>query len=51
MCTLPQVMTYKQAEEHKENPFDVTKTWSHKDFPLIEVRPQTSYYSHPQHLF
>lgn len=32
-----QVMTEAQADNYKENPFDVTKVWSHKDFPLIEV--------------
>ena len=32
-----QVMTEKQAEEYAWNPFDLTKTWSHKDFPLIDV--------------
>ncbi|GHV11351.1 catalase [Fibrobacterales bacterium] len=32
-----QVMTEEQANKHKENPFDITKTWSHKEFPLIEV--------------
>ena len=32
-----QVMTEEQAALYKENPFDITKTWSHKDFPLIEV--------------
>jgi len=32
-----QIMTEEQAEHYKENPFDITKTWSHKDFPLIEV--------------
>ena len=32
-----QVMTEAQAEAHYENPFDVTKTWSQKEFPLIEV--------------
>ncbi|MDR1816048.1 MAG: catalase [Clostridiales Family XIII bacterium] len=32
-----QVMTVEQANNYKENPFDITKTWSHKDFPLIEV--------------
>ncbi len=30
-----QVMTEAQAKKHKENPFDLTKVWSHKDFPLI----------------
>jgi len=32
-----QVMTYKEAEEHKFNPFDLTKVWSQKDFPLLPV--------------
>ena len=32
-----QIMTEEQANHYKENPFDITKTWSHKDFPLIEV--------------
>lgn len=32
-----QVMTEAQAATHSENPFDVTKTWSQKQFPLIEV--------------
>ena len=32
-----QIMTEEQAQNYKENPFDITKTWSHKEFPLIEV--------------
>ncbi|CAG2173108.1 unnamed protein product [Oppiella nova] len=32
-----QIMTYDQAREFKFNPFDLTKVWPHKDFPLIEV--------------
>ncbi|RYE24465.1 MAG: catalase [Sphingobacteriales bacterium] len=32
-----QVMTEEQAKTYKWNPFDLTKVWSHKDFPLIEV--------------
>ncbi|TLX55140.1 catalase [Stutzerimonas nosocomialis] len=32
-----QVMSEAQANAHRENPFDVTKTWSQKEFPLIEV--------------
>ena len=32
-----QVMTEEQADTYRENPFDITKVWSHKDFPLIEV--------------
>ncbi|MNR85356.1 Catalase [compost metagenome] len=32
-----QVMTDAQAQAFPWNPFDVTKTWPHADFPLIEV--------------
>jgi catalase len=32
-----QVMTDERQKNHKYNPFDVTKVWSHKDFPLIDV--------------
>ena len=32
-----QVMTDEQARNHRENPFDITKVWSHKEYPLIEV--------------
>ena len=32
-----QIMTEKQAKRHKDNPFDITKVWSHKAYPLIEV--------------
>ena len=32
-----QIMTEEQAAKYKENPFDITKVWSHKEFPLIEV--------------
>ncbi|MDR0882217.1 MAG: catalase, partial [Candidatus Adiutrix sp.] len=32
-----QVMTEEQAAKHPENPFDITKIWRHKDYPLIEV--------------
>ena len=35
MCI--QVMTEEQAKAHPFNPFDVTKTWSQKEYPLIEV--------------
>lgn len=31
-----QVMTQKEAEEFRWNPFDLTKVWPHADFPLIE---------------
>ncbi|AXM96685.1 catalase [Pseudomonas plecoglossicida] len=32
-----QVMSEAEAGSRSENPFDVTKTWSQKDYPLIEV--------------
>ncbi|MEG0035340.1 MAG: catalase, partial [Oscillospiraceae bacterium] len=32
-----QIMTEEQAKSHYENPFDITKIWRHKEFPLIEV--------------
>ncbi|TXG96235.1 MAG: catalase [Nevskiaceae bacterium] len=32
-----QVMTEDQAKHHKHNPFDLTKVWPKKDYPLIEV--------------
>lgn len=30
-----QIMTPEQAEKYEFDPFDVTKVWYHKDFPLI----------------
>lgn len=32
-----QVMTDEQAKEFRFNPFDLTKIWPHKEFPLIDV--------------
>ena len=32
-----QVMSLKQAKEFKWNPFDLTKVWPHKEYPLIDV--------------
>lgn len=32
-----QVMSEAEAANRHENPFDVTKTWSQKEYPLIEV--------------
>lgn len=32
-----QVMPYEDAKTYKWDSFDVTKTWSHKDYPLIEL--------------
>nr|QQL94339.1 catalase [Prodiamesa olivacea] len=36
-----QVMTFEEAEKFKYNPFDVTKVWSQKEFPLIPVGKMT----------
>jgi len=32
-----QVMTFKEAAANQFNPFDITKVWSHADYPLIPV--------------
>jgi len=32
-----QVMPYDEARDYRFNPFDLTKVWSQKDYPLIEV--------------
>lgn len=32
-----QVMTNEQAKTFKHNPFDLTKVWPHKEYPLIDV--------------
>lgn len=32
-----QIMTESEAETYHINPFDLTKVWPHKDFPLIDV--------------
>lgn len=32
-----QIMPEAEAENYKVNPFDLTKTWSQKDYPLIPV--------------
>ncbi len=32
-----QVMPYDEAKNYRFNPFDLTKTWSKKDYPRIEV--------------
>jgi len=36
-----QVMPYAEAATYRFNPFDLTKTWSHKDYPLIPVGVMT----------
>lgn len=32
-----QVMPYEEAKTYRFNPFDLTKTWAHADYPLIKV--------------
>lgn len=32
-----QIMTGEEAASYKYNPFDLTKVWSHKDFPLRDL--------------
>ncbi|HET6536483.1 MAG TPA: catalase [Sphingopyxis sp.] len=36
-----QIMPYAEAKTYRFNPFDLTKTWSHKDYPLIPVGKMT----------
>ncbi len=36
-----QIMPYAEAKSYRFNPFDLTKTWSHKDYPLIHVGRMT----------
>lgn len=32
-----QIMPFNDAENYRWNPFDLTKTWSQKDYPLVDV--------------
>ncbi|MGP7961406.1 catalase [Sanguibacter sp. A247] len=32
-----QVMPYEEGKTYRFNPFDITKTWAHADYPLIKV--------------
>ena len=36
-----QIMTNEQAKECSFNPFDLTKVWPHKDYPMIKVGVMT----------
>ncbi len=36
-----QVMPYAEAKGYRFNSFDLTKTWSHRDYPLIKVGTMT----------
>ncbi|XP_045561643.1 catalase isoform X1 [Salmo salar] len=51
-----QIMTFDQAEKFQWNPFDLTKVWSHKEYPLILVgrlvlnRNPTNYFAEIEQL-
>jgi catalase len=36
-----QIMPFEDAKTYRVNPFDLTKVWSHKDYPLIDVGRMT----------
>ena len=36
-----QVMPYAEASSYRINPFDLTKTWPHADYPLVKVGKMT----------
>jgi catalase len=36
-----QVMPYEEAKTYRINPFDLTKVWPHKDYPLVKVGRMT----------
>ncbi len=36
-----QIMPYAEGQTYRINPFDLTKVWSHKDFPLVRVGTMT----------
>lgn len=36
-----QIMPYADAPHYRFNPFDLTKVWSHRDYPLIKVGTMT----------
>jgi catalase len=36
-----QIMPYADAQAYRLNPFDLTKIWPHRDYPLIEVGTMT----------
>ncbi len=45
-----QIMSMEEAKEVDFNPFDVTKVWPHKDFPLIDVG-EIELNENPKHYF
>ena len=36
-----QVMPYEDAKKYRINPFDLTKVWPHRDYPLVKVGTMT----------
>ncbi|WP_109471601.1 catalase [Ornithinimicrobium cavernae] len=44
-----QVMPYEEAKDYRFNPFDLTKTWSKKDYPRIPVGRFTLYENPTNH--
>jgi len=36
-----QIMPAKDAKTYRWNPFDITKVWPHKDYPLVEIGRMT----------
>ncbi|MFD4367926.1 catalase [Rhodococcus sp. NPDC058521] len=36
-----QIMPFADADDYRFNPFDLTKVWPHRDYPLIEVGRMT----------
>jgi len=36
-----QIMPYEEAKTYRINPFDLTKVWPHKDYPLVKVGRMT----------
>ncbi len=36
-----QIMPAKDAKTYRWNPFDITKVWPHKDYPLVEIGTMT----------
>ena len=36
-----QIMSYEEAKTYRINPFDLTKTWPHADYPLVKVGMMT----------
>ncbi len=46
-----QIMTEEEAKKYHINPFDLTKVWYHKDFPLRDVLASWSTNRNPENFF